>query len=169
MKKKNFVLFVLAAALCSFTPGAEKVNSKEYGFSMEVPEGYTYQKDYGEMVPLLIYSPLEGENDKFRESINVTSEKFTGDADTYYQANVMGMNNVLKDFKPSENGRTTINGQPTHWLTYTFTYGELSLKVLAYCFSFNGRGYVVTCSASPESFDSYKATFEKVVGTFKKS
>ena len=165
---KNMVLVVLLTMLCSFSSNKQMVFSKEYGFSIEVPEGYTFQKDYGEMVPLLIYSPIENDADKFRESINVTSEKFDGDADTYYQANLMGMNNVLKDFKPIENGRSTINGQPVHWLVYTFTYGEMSMKVLAYCFSFNARGYVVTCSASPESFSNYKPVFEKVAGTFKK-
>ena len=163
------IAFVLCAVLlCSFTSTNQKVISKQYGFSIEVPNDYTYQKDFGEMVPVMIYTPVEGDKDDFRESINVTSEKFDGDADTYYQANVMGMNNVLKDFKQVENGRKEVNGQPTHWLIYSFTYGEKKIKVLAYCFSFNNRGYVVTCSASPDSFDRYKEAFIKVAETFKK-
>lgn len=165
---KKFIAAVSVLILCSFHLPNEKFVSKEAGFSLEVPAGYRAEKGTDEMIPVIIYSPKENDKDDFVENINVVTQTFEGTADDYYNANVQGMQNMMKDFKLLDNGTKTISGQSAHWFIYSFTYGTGTVKILAYCFAFNGKGLVVTCSSTPASFDRYKEVFEKACESLKK-
>ncbi len=164
-------ILLLTACLASMIQAGmheEKFLSKEQGFSIAIPEGYTVKANYSEQVPVMILSKPEGKNDDFTENINVVTQPFEGDVETYYQVNLMGMQNVMRDFKLLKNDTRNINGLDTHWMLYTFTYADKTMEVLAYCFTFNGKGYVVTCSSTPESFNKFEKVFKLTGESFSK-
>lgn len=146
----------------------ERFVSKESGFSITVPDGYKVKPDYSEQVPVILYSPAEGDKDEFTENINVVTQTFDGDIETYFQANVMGMNNLMREFKMIKSGSASINGLESRWILYSFAYGEKTMKVLAYCFTVNGTGYVITCSAVPDSYERFEKTFRQTCESFQK-
>lgn len=165
MKKIVAVLSVLV--LCSFHLPKEKFVSVEGGFSIEIPKSYRAEKGTDAMVPVTIYSPKENDADDFIENISIVTQPFTGNADAYYNAYLLGILRLFKDYKLIDSGTKIINGQSAHWSVYTFTYENYTAKVLAYYFSFNGKGYALTCSAKENTFDKYKAPFTKIAESFK--
>ncbi|MES2622280.1 MAG: hypothetical protein V4615_15625 [Bacteroidota bacterium] len=166
MKKIVSVLSVLV--LCSFNLPKEKFVSKEGGFSMEVPKNYRAEESTDAMVPVTIYSPKENDADDFIENISIVTQPFTGNADAYYNTYLLGILRLFKDYKLVDSGTKTINGQNAHWSVYTFTYGNYTAKVLAYYFSFNGKGYALTCSAKENTYDKYQKKFEAIAESFAK-
>ncbi len=165
---KAFLLLASFVSAVATGKHEEKFVSKEQGFSIAIPEGYTAKANYSDQVPVMILSKPEGEKDDFTENINVVTQAFEGDAETYYQVNLMGMQNVMRDFKLLNSDSRKINGLDTHWMHYTFTYADRTMEVLAYCFAFNGKGYVVTCSSTPQSFERFEKTFKLIGESFTK-
>jgi hypothetical protein len=45
--------------------------------------------------------------------------------------------------------------------------GQINVKEMLYLAVKGNRSYAITCSATPDSFDAYKAQFERIVGTFR--
>ena len=166
--QKTISTAILFLLLCSFKGGTQAFVSKQYGFSLEVPKSYEIQKDYGEMIPVMIYTATEGSADDFRENINVVVQPFEGDLDTYYLANIAGMPRVMQDFKLLKQTTKKVNGLSAHYMVYTFTYNQQTIQGLAYVFAFGGNGFVITCSSTPTSFNRYQTAFEAVAQSFKK-
>ena len=106
--------------------------------------------------------------DDFHAFANVVTEPFAGESDEYAKANLAGLR---RDPRPHvESAREdAIDGDSTiilesRWapsgpsaVTYQTMQGALASR---------GVGYIVTCAASTNAFERYRATCESVVRSF---
>lgn len=140
------------------------------GYSLRYPKGWAVEEKTSPLNIAIFKSPLESKSDNFVENVNVVTEKAPGyTTEQYYQANMKSIkdNNTLSNFKILETGNKIIYGKTGKYIIYTHTYNKVPLKVKAYFFTSGQNGYVVTCTARPETFNSYLATFDNIVSTFK--
>jgi hypothetical protein len=144
-------------------------NAGSGGYSIMAPAGWEKKDTTISDSPFTtIKSPLEGDNDNFRENLTVTTENTQGADLTAYVD--LSRANLLKQYPSAEiltDGETTINGVPAKWLVYSFNYSGYDLKNTVYIMVKNGMSYVVTCTALKNTFDKYQADFKTCVNSFK--
>ena len=150
-------------------PGDDKVqtNSPYSGFDITAPEGWE-KKDtiYAGSRTLIIFSPIEGASDDFRENLNVVTEKTYMEPKDYFDLSRKNMNQMLTNLEELDNGTAEINGLPAHWLHYTHDYQGYSLEVKAYVVMRSGMAYIITCTSKKGQMNKWKSEFEQAVNTF---
>jgi len=170
------LLILLCVALAGFgcsgepeTPPVvgELVTQQGTGYQISVPANWDVQRSYMG-TDIIALSPLESSDDPFRENINVAIEEIPTGMSLldYYKRNLEVMEDLLVEFSTSDEKNATVGGQMARRLRYTHVAGELDLDVSAYFITLGNRGYAITCSALPESFDRYDLAFQSVVNSF---
>lgn len=145
----------------------KKFTDSAEGFSIEFPADWETRPKYSGTVVISL-SPVSGPSDRFRENVNVVTEPLPTpmDIETYYQANLKGMEGALKNFKILGKKTVSISGKPAIQVVTTHEMGQITAKALAYFMTHNNKGYVITCTATPDSFDATKSQFEQISNTF---
>lgn len=173
MFKKLFITFLVSSTLLPQTSFAKtsylKYNNSKTGYSIKYPSDWQTREENNDFIMTMFTSPAEDINDNFYENTNVVVEKAPGyTVQQYFDANLKNMEapGSLQDFKILEQGKTIVNGKKSIFVAYTHTYNQLQLKVLAYFFCNGKNGYVITSTASPESFSKYEANFKSIVNSF---
>lgn len=147
---------------------AERYYNDELKISVISPKGWEVKENY-QNIPVFFMSPIEGENDLFQENINMVSEVAPGySLQEYYEANITGINQYLTDFKIiKEPVNVTINDHKFKKMVYQHSSQGYTFKVLIFFAINNGKGYVINCTASTDSFDKYYYDFNSFMETFK--
>jgi hypothetical protein len=133
------------------------------GCSSKDPDRYYNTKD-----DFSIEFPKENDADQFRENVNVAVEQLPGEMNLhdYMEKSIPNIAKVITDFQVNEKGTTTINDHEVQWLMYSGRMGTINLKCKQYYMIQNKRGYVITCSAAPDSYARTISTFEKIAHSF---
>ncbi len=136
------------------------------GFTIQFPLGWEQRPITGGGIIAL--SAQESAADTFRENVNVVFEPLPTPmtVEQYAQANLQNMGTSLQAFRVIEQGQGPVSGRQSWWGVYTHTMGQ-PLMVLAYFLVANGRGYVVTCTASPAEFARWRPLFVQIANTFR--
>jgi hypothetical protein len=134
-------------ALTEEAPWATYTHEKE-AFSIQYPSDWEAREDVTYelfKIPFLAIRPLEGENDTFRENLNVVTEKVAKDLtlSAYFKVSLKAMPKGLKDYKKVKEGALAGGKAPSLYLVYT-------------------PAYVVTCTSSPVRFDRYWGLFQRI-------
>lgn len=135
-------------------------------FEIEFPTDWEVQDSVP--VPLIVagFSPPDGDTDTFRESINVGKEEAPGlDLDTYAIAGKESLI-VFQDFEKVSEQSIEINSRAAEELIYSFNLNGVMVQNIVHIYYANDIGYVVTASATKESFDSFSPAFDSILGTF---
>lgn len=138
------------------------------GFSIRLPE--TWEQKEGFMgTTVMTLSPKETATDAFRENANVAVEAVPRGTTLpdYFSLSLGNMRKMMTDFKKHEEDEATLDGQPAKRVVYSFRVGEMNLKTLVYFTVRGKRAYVITATASPETFDDYRPQFEKITQTWR--
>lgn len=146
----------------------ERYYNDELSISVISPEDWEIKENY-QNIPVFFLSPLDDEGDLFQENINMVSEVAPGySLQDYYEANLTGINQYLNDFKIiKEPVDVTINDHEFKKMVYQHSSQGYTFKVLIFFAVKNGKGYVVNCTASTDSFDDYYNDFNDFMETFK--
>jgi hypothetical protein len=106
---------------------------------------------------------------EFAESVNVVVEKLPSQVglDDYIRIGEKNMRKGLHRFRLIERSRTTLNGQAAERWIYTHEGANRQLKVLVYQLVRDRYAYIITCTASADSYDEYEKTFEESAATFR--
>jgi hypothetical protein len=137
-------------------------------FEIDMPEGWEVQK--GLMgTAIMATSAKEGPQDQFQENINITLENVPSSIglDKYVEISIENAKKMLSDYKTVEQTKVTINGVEFCRIVALYNVGVVSIKGLLYVGIKDGGAYNVTCTASPETYDKFKAAFEKAVKSLK--
>jgi len=91
------------------------------------------------------------------------------DATAYRGWFVEHMAGKFPGFARIQEGTRTIAGLPAPWILYVHRTdpGDLRAQVWQFFFVRESRGYIVTCTAAPVHFESFRADFEEAVDSFK--
>jgi len=177
MVRKCFVglavlgLAFLSASLagCSSQPPEPgRYYKKADGFSIRFPAEWEQKENVMGSVVIAL-SPAEGAADTFRENVNVTVESLPSPMtlDEYFNLSMANLKNLLSAGQEPEVSDTTLGGEKAKRVVYQTTMGQIDVKGMLYVAVKGNRGYALTCSATPDSFDAYKARFEEIAGTFR--
>ncbi len=141
---------------------AQKGYTIVFPSNWEVKEGFMGLDVFG-------LSALKNSEDKFRENVNVVTEDLRTPLtlDEYYDLGVKNLSMLLTDFKEIDTGRVDVNGVPARWIVYDHRMGEVRARVLQVIMVKGDRAYIITATATPEEFDSYRGSFDTIVKSFK--
>lgn len=143
----------------SFTP----YTNPGGGFTIMYPGNWERRMVGTTMVAL---SPQESPADTFRENVNVVFETLPAPMtpQQYALLSRQTMQRQLNNFVMIEQGGAGVAGQPAHYMVYQHFMGQ-NLTVLAYFLVRGNRGYVITCSASPQTFARFRPFFVQIANT----
>ena len=177
MARKRFVglsvlgLAFLSASLAGCSSGESEPGryyKKADGFSIRFPAEWE-QKENVMGTVVIALSPAEGEADAFRENVNVVVETLPTPMDLgkYLELSMANLKKLLAVGQAPEVSEATLGGEKAKRVVYQMTMGQISVKSTLYVAVMGRRGYAITCSATPDSFDAYQEPFEKIVETFR--
>jgi len=175
--RKRFVglsvlgLAFLSASLAGCSSGEPEPGryyKKAEGFSIRFPAEWE-QKENVMGTVVIALSPAEGADDPFRENVNVVVEALPSPMtlDEYFNLSRVNLGKLLTEARQPEIADARIGGEAAKRVVYQTTMGQIGVKGMLYVAVKGNRGYALTCSATPDSFDAYKARFEKIAGTFR--
>lgn len=145
--------------------------SVKYRYRIRLPESWTKQEDPDQSVVLIARSYQESQMDNVRENITVTSTSVYGlsyqTVDQYYPDLLKLIQQTMTGFSLVSEGRSIINGLVSQWAIYTLNINGMALMQKVHVFISEDRAYSVTCTTTPQSFDTHKETFDTIVSSFR--
>lgn len=150
-------------------PAEGKYSNTSFLFNVVVPSSWARQENISKEAPVRFVSPKDGNDDKFRENIEVRVEKLPGSFDTKSHAEgwVVNMQRTYSDFVLLQKDTVQVNG--TEMVKVLFTLKKPpaeDAQVLAYLFAKGSRGFVILCTALPSTYGAYAKQFEDICNTF---
>ena len=169
------VLTVMLAMTGYSACAAEEIKTKrvkymEWGFTIELPEGWERQNhkvpDYSFY---LCQPPLEKNETEPKAKINmlVGSKKAEHDDEYFFEKTLLGVAG-----KEIDRGTITIvdpkRKMPGKWIHYSQQRDDKKeVKVLAYKIIEEGIVYLIICYADSDEYENYECLFKKVVMSLK--
>lgn len=159
-------VFAQAPAPTPTAPGGRYV-SKAKGYSVQFPSDWT-QKPSTPPLDVVALSPKDGPTDAFYENVNIIVSDLPQaiSSEEYYQLSYP-QTKTLQGFKEDSNGKSTVGGIEAHWLIALHSTNNLPIKMMQYYFTKGTRAYVITCTASVDTFAKFKPQFEAIANSFK--
>lgn len=154
-------------------PTLKVYHEKSGQFSLPFPATWTTQENsviQGYKIPFIALRPLSGANETFQDNLNVTLEPIPASMKTgdYLVANLKAISQGLKGFKMLKMGSLKGGYPDAQYMVYTHQSAPAPVnpKVVSYFYTKDSVGYVLTCSATRESFEKYSGLFEQVAKGF---
>lgn len=169
-------LITLSAIVVSINSVSAKSLLKTYNnssekYSITYPDHWQQEEYKNEGYSFIVFkSPLSDENDNFSENMNIVVENAKGyKVNEYLKSafDIIQSSNTLKDFKILEQGDVKINKRNGKYIVYTHTYDNFSLKVKAYVACNGKKCFVLTGTATHDTYEGYKLFFDKIASSFK--
>lgn len=146
-----------------------QIKHKTEKFSVSLPSNWMVHRDVvmkGYKISLAAIRPA-AKGEVFRENVLVVAEKISSGmtAEEYMKESQKGLSGTLKEFKALDSGLLENGQAPAAYLVYTHKM-MMDLKVIIFFFPKGNKGYTVSCSATPESFDNYQDLFMAIGRSF---
>ena len=161
---------LLALSGCSQSdPADSMLVCQKRNFAIKYPGTWRVDTSGTMGTEWVIFSPLENENDKFSENVNVLIQPLAGlniDMNKYRDISERQLASAVTDGKIYEStiGKTE-NGE-RYKIVYSMLQGTFRLKILSYCYIKNEKAYLVTFTAELDKYDRYRKTGEAVLHSF---
>jgi len=142
--------------------------AKSGAFSLPLPSGWSVQEDSvieGYKIPLIAYRPSTGAGDTFQDNMNVTLEPLPSGATAsdYLVASIKVMAKSLTHMKVLKTGPLQGGFPGARYMIYTHQTGfPEKLQVVAFFFTSNSKGYVLSCTSTAVHFDKFFPLYWKV-------
>jgi hypothetical protein len=156
------------AATASQSSSFAQYTNQAEGFSIDYPIAWERTESVQGTV-VLFRSASEGPTDAIRESVGVATEVLpsaTFTLDAYTQAGLGQIEQAIPEFHLISSDATTMAGHPAHRIVYTGKQQSTELEWMQAFTVVNGKGYIITFVASPQSFSSYRGTAQQMFDSF---
>ena len=177
--KNSGRLVLLSVAVASFllmvapleAEIVQKCISKTAGFTIEFPTGWQIWEKPKDVVALIAFRPKEKEDEICFERLGVAFLEYVGeDPDAFLEKQISDLQRDLPDFVLVSRGSEELPEFSSRVLVYTFTDAFLTIKARAktkqWIIQRNERIYLITATATVESFPRYEEIFQEIVGSF---
>jgi hypothetical protein len=144
-----------------------RYSNKPDGFSVVFPPDWEQKENMmGSKVAAM--SPLQP-GDTFRENVNVVVENLTSpmDVETYSALNLTNLSRLMPAGAQPDVADAELGGVAAKRIIYETVMGQVRIKGMMILAVQGRHGYAVACSATPETFDAFRPTFDEIVGTFR--
>ena len=145
-------------------------SNREKGFSIKFPADWAVTTSEVASAAVVALRPVAAGDATFRENVNIVVKDCGSPitVDEYNDATWKYAAARLPGFRQIESGKATIGDADARFLGYSWTpVAGKAGKNLAYVLTKGLRAYVITCTATPETFDKYRPAFEEIANSFK--
>ena len=177
--KKNLI-FVLLLSITSCGQSVKQgSNNSQIAGDWKVYEQSAYSISYpptwelnlsGQMgATLFIFSPLESDNDTFKENINLMIQDLSGlnlDLDNYTEISEEQIRTLMTNSSMVESKRMKNDKGEYHKLIYTGDQGVFHLTYEQYYWIISDKAYILTFTSEQDKYAKYKETGEKILNSF---
>ena len=152
------------------TPELKKYSDPQSRFSIGYPSNWKLE-DKTDNAIIQITSPAEGDNDKFRQNVNLQIETLSSGTtiEEYVKTNMDAVKDMVKGYKEVSSMYFNRNGAKAYQIIYKGKYGDMTYDIQIrqlFCVS-NGKGYVLTYVSKEDERDAYETTANKIFNSFK--
>lgn len=134
-------------------------------YSIKYPELWESVDD--EDAAFMLAAPLESENDKFTENVNLMFEQdITADLNSYFEYNLAQIKELIPSATIHEKSSITQAGYPCYKLHMSFEQEGVNITSIQYYWVQNSRAYVLTFTAETKKYDEYKTVFSNILNSF---
>ena len=174
MKKKLFVFLIGIIALgalsgCHFFWKGYHDRFNDY--SLTVPRGWEIDT-HRPPAALIVLSPREGKNDKFRENLTVTLADLPDDEakEVFWDTNKKIILTSLPGYKSQiKEGEMYAGFDRGQWLKFNLISKDIKITVKTVAWFKGFRVYSLTVTAETSKYHRYEKTFEKMLSSFSSS
>jgi len=148
-------------------PEPGRYYAKADGFSIRFPADWERKENV--MGTTVVAMSPEAAGDEFRENVNVVVEPLASpmDLEAYLALGLANMTRLLAEGAEPEVADAELGASPAKRIIYETTLGQVRVKGLMVLAVKGQRGYAMTCSAMPETFETFRPTFDEIAGTFR--
>jgi hypothetical protein len=141
----------------------------EANFSMQYPSTWELNQNGQMGASFVLLSPLENNEDIFRENVNLIIQDLTGqsiDLDKYSEISEGQVKTMITNSTLIESKRIKNENNEYHKLIYTGDQGILRLEFEQYFWIENSKAYVLTLTCEQNKYSDFKDLGEKILNTF---
>lgn len=139
-----------------------------YGFRIQYPPDWTESVGSAGAVVAFV-SPPQSAADDFKENVNVLVQNLPDPSMSlgqYTDLSLRQAGSIIDGFKLLASGPSTLAGRSAQRVMYLGQSGNHDLKFDAVWLVEKGRAYVLTYTATRDSFDAFRPTAEAIIESF---
>ena len=177
MKKLLLSVLFLGPALCLLaqdTPAAQKtvdwLTLNDSAYAIQYPGDWTVDRSGLMGAKFMLFAPLDSDTDVFKENINLqVTDLGAPDVvtlDVFAEAAAEQIKQYINDAEMVRSEKKGTGKAEYYEVEFTGSQGDLVLHWEQHYRIRDRYVYILTFTASKETFDAYKALAEKILGTF---
>jgi hypothetical protein len=176
------ILIIPVLAVLSACNEKEEVYVSNLEFSVIVPVEWLYEEDINDSIRYYAVSPyrpndVTSGSDTVSEDVIIIRDYYPGTLEDFYVSTQYYYKYLLDSYDSLSTEELVINGYDfikhvdleSVWLPSRVdpdTDIEIELQVVRYFVLHDGYGYVISCAATPDTWNYYNPVFTTIVGTF---
>lgn len=165
---KNCLIILLLFSINTFAqPGWQTLKEKDY--SIKYPADWTADKTGQMGASFFLFSPLDSENDAFRENINLIVQDLSAynlDLNGFTTLSETQIKTLVKNSNLIESKRVNTKGNEFHKMIYSGEQSDVLLTFEQYYWVKKKTAYILTLTCTKESFESFRNTGEEILASF---
>lgn len=178
--KTTILLFFIITIFFGCKPdkreGYTLYENENYGVSIEYPEdwnsreGFGKESESGTGAIVVFQSPSEGKKDLFRENTYIFTEDLPDTVQNvtqYMEYSKSALPAQMGEFEVLEEGTAKMDGEKSEWIIFSYVQRLQKMQSIAYIFHRGDYGLVIISTSRPESFMSFRRTFENIATSIK--
>ncbi len=151
---------------------------KDKNYSINIPVDWYFQKK--KSATIIAYSSKEGNDDAFRESIDVvvinsgfnqrnngTVEYSSFDLDQFYDQHIKMLAETDFNIVVEDSGEKAINGKKAKWAILKDKANKKDLRLHRYFIVDEEKAFIITCSMQNDKFHKFGPIFNEIVNSFR--
>lgn len=145
-----------------------KYSDPQGRFSIGYPTNWAFNSA-PESAVIKITSPLEKDDDNFRQSVNLQIEPYSSTVDDYVNASLPELKRLMKNFREVSSMYLNRNGARSYEIVYKGKYSdnETEWQVKQLYVVTNGKAYILTYVSKADERDAFETTANKIFNSFK--
>jgi hypothetical protein len=146
------------------------VTLDEKDFTIKYPEKWELNQSKQMGTAFILFSPIEGNQDKIRENVNLLVQDLSGyglDLNQYAILSEEQVKTLITKSVIIESKRVKTSSNEYQRMIYTGDQGTLHLKFEQFYWVKNDRAYVLTFTCEQDKFATFKEVGEAILKSFK--
>jgi hypothetical protein len=163
-------IYIFAQPLPGKTPGDGWKTFDQPTYSISYPATWELNESKQMGSSFMLFSPIESAEDRFRENVNLLIQDISVhhlDLDQYTKISVEQIKSMITDAEMIEMQHVTTKTPNFYKLVYTGKQGTYLLKFIQYYFVIENQAYVLSFSATQNSYDKFKEIGESILNSFR--
>lgn len=137
-------------------------------FTIGYPTNWVFN-NAPESAVIKITSPLEKDEDDFRQNVNLQIETYSSTIEDYVNASLGEIKKLMKNYREVSSMYFNRNGSRAYEIIYKGKYGEMAyeMQVKQLFAVANGKAYILTYVSKVDERDAFETTANKIFNSFK--